>query len=100
MVGGRIRVGEGLEISKIPHFRIFASEEAFALFQLLGNAERGFAIGWIESLVVAEGASAYSHPTIAIGACEPRIDGNLLNPKRELASDPRTVVDIELVAHL
>jgi len=89
---GIVGVGICLEVSEILHVGVFAGKELFSLLQLLSDGLGGDAIVGIEGLVVAIGATACAHPTIAIGTSKTCIEGNFLRLHSQLLSQPNSVL--------
>ena len=83
-----IGIGKGLEVcQKLTRLAVAAAVELHALVDLLGDALRALAIAWGERLVEAEGTAARREVSIAIGAGEARIDGDLLHTMTESTSE-------------
>ena len=86
-----VGVGVCLEVSQILHVGIFARKELLALLQLLGDGFGGDAIVGIEGLVVAIGATACAHPSVAIGTGETCVEGDFLHLHSQLIFEPNSV---------
>ena len=90
-----VGIGVGLKVGEVLHVGIFLGEEAFAFFQLLGDGLGRSTIVGVEGLVVAIGASACAHPTVAVGTGKACVDGYFLGLGAELGGEPGAVVVVE-----
>ena len=86
-----VGVGVGLKVSQILHVGVFAGKELLAFLELLGDGLFRDAIVRIERLVVAIGATACAHPTVAIGAGEASVERDFLGLHTQLLLQPKTI---------
>ena len=86
-----VGVGVCLKVCQILHVGIFARKELLALLQLLGDGFGGDAIVGVEGLIVAIGATACAHPSVAIGTGETCVEGDFLHLHSQLIFEPNSV---------